>query len=203
MSFILARLIYQLLIFVFSLAIVYLTLNKNIENKNHFLKVLLFSFYVFTLLSLTEIGTIYNLIGGVQIEQDFINLIPFRDMRMRITMILSLLNILVFVPLGFLLPIVWPKSDNFKSAFLIGFSLSFLIETAQMLNFRRTDIDDLIFNTLGAILGYLIFRLINKTINLKSNRMNYFKYEPYLYIISIYLGMFLFYNEQWLRQIMA
>lgn len=70
-------------------------------------------------------------------------------------------NILVFVPLGFglagaldrgrLKPIIW-------QAVLGGFMLSLAIELLQLTTpSRSTDIDDLIFNTLGAALGAALY----------------------------------------------
>lgn len=76
-----------------------------------------------------------------------------------------LLNILLFVPLGFLAPLLWHTYRSEKRILLLGFSLSFLIEVLQMFCMRTTDIDDLLTNTLGALLGYwLLLAIQQKTI---------------------------------------
>lgn len=67
----------------------------------------------------------------------------------------SILNVLLFIPLGAMLPILWSNFRQKKNALLFGFGTSLVIELLQMLTFRATDVNDLITNTLGAYLGYL------------------------------------------------
>lgn len=70
------------------------------------------------------------------------------------------LNIVFFMPLGFLWPLLWPKK-GWKSAVLGGFLLSLLVEVLQALTRRGVfETDDLINNTLGALLGYGLYRLL-------------------------------------------
>lgn len=70
-------------------------------------------------------------------------------------------NIIGFVPLGILLPLLSNRFLNLKSVIIATFSLSFTYEFFQLLfGFGSFDIDDLILNTLGGILGYLPIKLI-------------------------------------------
>lgn len=69
----------------------------------------------------------------------------------------SVLNILLFVPLGCLAPMLWSRFCSARAIALLGFSCSVLIEFSQLFNFRATDVDDLLMNTIGALLGYLLF----------------------------------------------
>lgn len=72
------------------------------------------------------------------------------------------LNTVLFIPLGAALPILWKKADFGKTT-LIGFLLTFFIEMrAQPLMSRNPSLDDVIFNTLGTVIGYLIFMLLRK-----------------------------------------
>lgn len=64
------------------------------------------------------------------------------------------LNVLLFMPFGFLLPFIWERFKSWKTVFTAGFCLSFFIEMAQIFTYRLTDIDDLLLNSLGAVLGY-------------------------------------------------
>ncbi len=66
------------------------------------------------------------------------------------------LNILLFVPLGFLLPTLWPRFRRPGRTILAGLILSAVIETAQLFTFRLTDINDLITGAMGTALGYCI-----------------------------------------------
>ncbi|MFC9712346.1 VanZ family protein [Paenibacillus sp. NPDC056933] len=78
------------------------------------------------------------------------------------------LNILLFLPLGFILPLVKPSLDSVREAARIGLIFSFSIEVLQLIirvtlgNGRSTDINDLIANTAGSIIGYLIFHRLTK-----------------------------------------
>ena len=67
----------------------------------------------------------------------------------------SILNILLFIPLGMALPFLWNKYRQLKNTLLFGFAFSLAIELLQMLTFRATDVNDLITNTLGTYLGFL------------------------------------------------
>lgn len=66
-------------------------------------------------------------------------------------------NILMFLPFGMLLPIIfnWAKKLSKTAAF--GFCLSLAIETTQMFIGRSFDIDDILCNALGAVLGYGLY----------------------------------------------
>jgi glycopeptide antibiotics resistance protein len=72
------------------------------------------------------------------------------------------------MPLGFLTPILWKKFRHYKNVALLGLAVSITIELLQLLESfvggwgRITDIDDVICNVLGTILGYLIYVLIMK-----------------------------------------
>lgn len=68
-----------------------------------------------------------------------------------------ILNIILFIPFGFLFPIIQPKLSKATIAYGVLFSLA--IEIMQYITGRGlADIDDLINNTLGAAIGYLIYR---------------------------------------------
>ncbi|MEL7657517.1 MAG: VanZ family protein, partial [Bacillota bacterium] len=77
-------------------------------------------------------------------------------------------NILLLLPLGFFLPTLWSRFRSFKRTVLIGILGSLLIETAQYIlaylglsSGRASDIDDVILNSIGVILGYMVFQAIS------------------------------------------
>ncbi|MGV8905580.1 MAG: VanZ family protein [Acetobacterium sp.] len=71
-------------------------------------------------------------------------------------------NILIFVPLGFLFPLCRKKNVRFFEAFLVILGSSCAIELIQFLflTSRRADVDDVILNLVGGIIGYLIYKWI-------------------------------------------
>ena len=96
--------------------------------------------------------------GDKIIRTDEINLIPFVNWGIQDLFGLTM-NLFLFVPLGLLIPLLWKKGTTCIGTVKVGFCLSLLIEISQLFNRRATDIDDLIMNTLGTALGYLIYRL--------------------------------------------
>ena len=93
-----------------------------------------------------------------------------------------ILNILLFIPLGFLLPIYSEKLKKVYKVVLIGFLTTLIIESVQYkTGIGIFEADDIFNNTLGCLIGYCIFMIYN---NLK-NKEN-IKYIM-LYILPIVL----------------
>lgn len=70
-------------------------------------------------------------------------------------------NIAMFMPLGFFPGLLWRKWTWWK-ALLVGFCTSFTIEFVQFFIGRSTDIDDVILNTTGAVMGYALYWALTK-----------------------------------------
>ena len=99
-------------------------------------------------------------------ETDYRNLFePFQEIRRalrrgsRWLWLMLLSNILIFIPLGFFSALLWRKGRWWKSLFF-GTLTSVFIETVQFFIGRSTDIDDVILNTSGTLLGFWIYRLL-------------------------------------------
>ena len=71
-------------------------------------------------------------------------------------------NILLFLPLGFLAPVVSPRLGRFWKTALLGLGVSLWIECTQLFLTRGTDVDDLILNTAGAMLGFALYALCRR-----------------------------------------
>lgn len=68
------------------------------------------------------------------------------------------LNIMLFIPFGYLLPQIWYKADRLWKVALTGFLVSLFIEILQLVTrLGYADVDDLINNTLGAAIGSGLF----------------------------------------------
>lgn len=87
----------------------------------------------------------------------------------RVVAINILGNILIFVPIGFLVSVLTPHRHKGWLALVIGLAISLIIEIVQ-LNFaiRVFDVDDLILNGSGAWLGFITFLLLNQIKPLKE-----------------------------------
>lgn len=71
----------------------------------------------------------------------------------------SLLNVLLFMPLGFFLPVLWQRFHKVWWTLLFGLGASLVIELMQLFTFRATDVNDLITNTFGTLLGWICARI--------------------------------------------
>jgi glycopeptide antibiotics resistance protein len=103
-----------------------------------------------------------------------INLIPFKTIipylqgipAVNIAIENLLGNVLLFLPFGFLLPLLTQKINSYKRIFITAIIFSFSLEIAQLtLHVGSFDVDDIILNTTGAMLGYMV---ANKIFTLQS-----------------------------------
>lgn len=66
-------------------------------------------------------------------------------------------NVLIFVPFGFFMPMA-SKYRSFFATLFYSFGLSLCVETFQLITkVGSFDVDDLLLNTAGGVLGYIIF----------------------------------------------
>ena len=100
-----------------------------------------------------------------------INLIPFRTVRNFFThftfdgfMVNIVGNIVMFMPWGFGLVLLWRKNRTFGAVILYSIALPLLIETSQLFIGRNVDVDDLILNFAGSCLGAGLYCLLRKVV---------------------------------------
>ena len=73
-------------------------------------------------------------------------------------------NVLLFAPLGFLLPLLVPAVRRWWAVLAVGAGISFLIELYQLTwpLVRKASVDDLLMNALGALVGFAALRLTGR-----------------------------------------
>lgn len=128
-----------------------------------------------------------------------INWIPFRDFSSANIVGMSL-NILMFIPFGAFLPIYFGRFWKMSTTVLAGAFMSFTIEVLQLFTFRLTDIDDLIMNTLGTLLGYGIGAII---VHKKKERLVDHDVMKLIAIIGICMLVVVFVNEPLVMAVLA
>ena len=70
-------------------------------------------------------------------------------------------NILIFVPYGFFISMAAERRGFFKTLFC-SFGLSLCVELVQLVTrVGSFDVDDILLNTIGGILGYILFAICN------------------------------------------
>ena len=168
----------------------------------HYVGVGVFLVYLLVVYRVTGMGTIWD-IGRYDtlIRWNQVHLIPFHNLQYDLPFLL--LNIIMTIPLGFLLPIIWPEFRSLRKVAAAGFCLSITIELSQLLNLRGTSVDDLLMNTLGAIIGYILFAFFYKVFHPFTKLEKKYKSnsaiitgEGIFYMFFSFLGMFLFFNPQ-------
>lgn len=124
----------------------------------------IFVLYMLTLLKITGIiGMSFNLKWFINSFGGFISFSNGESLMM-------FLNFLLFIPLGFLLPVVIKKINwTWKKIFISGVVLSLAIEFLQMFGGRMAEFNDILMNSIGTIIGYLFLYLFKLLVN-KVNR---------------------------------
>jgi len=103
------------------------------------------------------------------------------------------------IPLGFLLPLIWSDFRSIKKVALVGFCLSLTIEVTQLFTYWRLSCtDDLIANTLGAVLGCLIFKVFVKIFRkIEAKPFSVIiKHEAVYYLVLSFVGVFVLYHNR-------
>lgn len=138
--------------------------------------------------------------GAEIIRWDEVNLIPLRwGVEDSFGLIM---NIILFMPLGALIPLLWENTSFFITT-CSGFLFSLLIEISQLFNRRATDIDDLLMNTLGTIIGYVFYWVLLRRIrifqvNCRSSKSYIIKYSPCFLLVLMFV-IYFFIGHPFLR----
>ena len=114
------------------------------------------------------------------------NFIPFKEiMRYKITNRLFIKNVLgnmiMFLPFGFFTSL-YLKSEKITLPLLLTLIASLSIEIVQMIIGRVFDVDDIILNLIGGVLGYFIYSIFR---NMSNHLPSFCKKEWFLNIVSV------------------
>lgn len=121
-----------------------------------------FTFYPFS----TVNGQIQPLIFDPAAAYPFrVNLVPLvnlLDYDSKFDLLLNIIgNFAMFIPTGVMLPLIYRNINSFKKVVLTGAALSLAIEIIQLpFAVRASDVDDLILNTAGCLVGYGLFAFV-------------------------------------------
>lgn len=139
---------------------------RNYYGMGQFTLVLSFAIYLLSMLHLVifpievNLGEYRNLTPWYKAA----NFIPILTIDVKT----FVLNVIMLVPFGMYLPFLNRKIQSIKQAARLGFYVSLSFELTQLVirillgSGRSTDINDLIANTLGAVIGFLLIRKVSK-----------------------------------------
>lgn len=153
-------------IFLIPLILMYIFCLKKKKSRvttSHIITLFVFSYYIIGVLTMTGIGKLHPFSPRLV-------LIPSEDL-IKVT-IDTILNVILFMPLGFFLPLLYKEYKTIGKVTLAGFILSLSIELVQLFGRGATDINDLITNVIGTIIGYAIYKLFHKLIGDKTDTIS-------------------------------
>ncbi len=140
------------------------------KNPNKIIRV--FSWFVFAAYMIALIYFLFfsEQMGRVPSDEYKYSLEPFREIRRYIiyrkeigyfNAMLNLIgNVICFVPFGFVLPIMSNKQRGLIKITVLTLLTSLLVELIQLISkVGSCDVDDILLNTLGGFLGYLLFMI--------------------------------------------
>lgn len=133
--------------------------------------ILLFVLYVLLLIYFLFFSEGYGRVAEVQQAYRY-NLVPFVEIRrfwiyrkqLGTFAVFSNIfgNVIGFLPFGFILPVIFRRMNSGFLICISGFLLSLTVEVIQLITkVGCFDVDDMILNTLGAVFGYVLFRICN------------------------------------------
>ena len=156
---------------------------KNLQEKNKirdFWLKILFIIYCILLITILFLNNEYRMTGFESINIntfsiehfETINIVPFstiigyikgllfEDASMSIVIINLATNLFLFAPMGFFIPLLFKnKITNMKQFIILIIIISLFVEILQFITYRgSTDIDDIILNTIGAIIIYILMK---------------------------------------------
>lgn len=84
-----------------------------------------------------------------------------------------LINLVMIMPVGFLLPVVIKAKYKYLITMALSLLLTVFIETMQLITKCGSfEVDDIINNFIGAVLGMLVYALCSKLLKSKINKVN-------------------------------
>lgn len=170
-----------------------------IENKTNKLTSVLFVIYLIVLFWIVVLKLNVRFSYG---NLRSINLIPFSELftlNGKFDLSEMILNVVIFVPLGIYAGILFKRWDIWKNLFLF-FLTSLICEVSQfILAIGAFDITDIINNTLGGLIGLMIYKGIEKAFKNSVRAGNFITIFATIGTISMVLLLFLLkMNKLWI-----
>ena len=155
-------------------------MNRGTKKKIKTAGAVLFVLYIFALIYFLFFADRYGQMAFSQREYHY-NLVLFTEIRRFwvyreqlgfLAVTANLLgNVAGFIPFGMILPLISRNARGFFFITFSGFTLSLCVEATQLMTkLGSFDVDDLVMNTLGTAVGYLIFAVCHWIYDRKRGR---------------------------------
>lgn len=160
------------IIFILIISIIYLPILLILKKKGKTVTRQLSYLGLFCSIFLIIFATILFVPINFHPDKYILNLNPFNWLEsinsMQQFVVEKIPNILLFIPLGFFIPIVFKSKRKFYKTALFAFILTFSIEFFQYFIGRSSDVVDVLTNLFGSIIGYKIYKIFNNIFKSKS-----------------------------------
>lgn len=139
-----------------------------------------FFLYCVCIFSQTIIPNFYTLddLRGAERYVQY-NLMPFETIRLYANQLNGPLahiafynlagNILLFVPFGFFIPLIWSKMRTNVGMAILALAIPIFIEGTQYFIGRSVDIDDVLLNAFAIVIGTILWRLFRRILKFINN----------------------------------
>ena len=177
------------MIFIFSMIVISMRITDIVKNDR---KVVFYK-EILGLLFIVYILCLFHVVTFQDVTWSSSNFIPFKEMlRYRFASSLFFRNVLgnmlMFIPFGFFVS-YFLKLKKPYSILLLSLLISSTIETTQLLIGRVFDVDDIILNVVGGVVGFAVYKLFSI---LKEHLPAFLKKDMIYNIIMLILLLFLF-----------
>lgn len=173
--------IFQVLVISIPIYLIFLLINKSICKKTYvkkYMYIVEFALigYIISVLIITEVfspnlfNATFNLTPNlIPLITTLTDLIQYPgSVLFQVT-----LNMIFFIPFGFILMFFSINKHKLIKILSSAFIFSSIVEMAQYFSGRYADIDDVIWNTLDALAGIIIFKLLQKIFKSKFSKTNF------------------------------
>lgn len=150
--------------------------NGIITTAEHEVVSVLFVMFMAALISQTIIPDLSGLsLENIEIHTERLNLVPFKEIKIAFHLGGSFFlvnfigNLVMFLPIAFFAGLLYNKA-TFLKCVLLTMAFSVFVEVCQLPQDRGTDIDDVILNTLGGVMGYALYLIIRKVFPMFAER---------------------------------
>ncbi len=179
------------MIFIFSMIVISMRITDIVKNDR---KVVFYK-EILGLLFIVYILCLFHVVTFQDVTWSSSNFIPFKEMlRYRFASSLFFRNVLgnmlMFIPFGFFVS-YFLKLKKPYSILLLSLLISSTIETTQLLIGRVFDVDDIILNVVGGVVGFAVYKLFSI---LKEHLPAFLKKDMIYNIIMLILLLFLFWQ---------
>ena len=146
-------------------------MNKRVKKKIKAAGAVLFVIYILALIYFLFFAERFGQLAFAEREYHY-NLVLFQEIKRfwiyrkqlgALAVMANLLgNVVGFIPFGLILPIISREARGFFFITFSGFTLSLCVETVQLVTkLGCFDVDDILLNTIGGVLGYIVFVVCN------------------------------------------